>query len=90
MSERKYTVKEIDELRDVMEHKYLFGRYNHDYRVSGPRMGRNYYEKDKLVAVEEMVRTAMLGGITAADCVASQCADDEQQLRNSGDGPQNT
>jgi hypothetical protein len=72
MSQRKYTIKEIDELREVMEHKYLFGTYSHEWSRPGPRESRTFYEKDKLVAVEEMVRTAMLGGITAAECLASE------------------
>lgn len=64
--ERKYLVSEIDELRRLMENKYLYGAYNPQFsRNYG--MSRTFHESDKVKAVEEMTRTAMLAGHTAAD-----------------------
>lgn len=64
MIQRAYTVREIDELRSACETKWLFGttviRANGSFsRAYGPG------EKDK--AVEELVRTYMLAGLTAQD-----------------------
>lgn len=68
MTERVYTVREIDDLRRVVERKYLFGSYG------GRRVGisRAYHEAEKVKAVEEMVRTHMLAGHTAADLLESE------------------
>lgn len=74
MTERSYTVQEIDALRRACGDKYIWGRYG------GPRMrpgrgissSRGYQEKDKVIAVEEMVRTFMLAGKTAADLIDSE------------------
>jgi hypothetical protein len=64
MSEqRKYSVTELDDLRCVMEMKYLFGTYNSPANCSS----RSYKESEKIKAVEEMTRTAMLAGHTADD-----------------------
>jgi hypothetical protein len=64
MTDRAYTVQEIDALRMCCRHKYLWGHY------SGPRhdsLSRGYQESDMITAVEEMVRTHMLAGHTADD-----------------------
>lgn len=63
MSERCYTVMEIDELREACEMRYEFGT---TYLPNGG-VGRSYLESDLIVAVEEMVRTYMIAGITAVD-----------------------
>lgn len=60
---RAYTVPEIDDLRRVVENKWLFGSYG----GSGGGLSRPYQETDKVKAVEEMVRTHMLAGHTADD-----------------------
>ena len=61
---KKYSVHEIDDLRQVCEHIYLFGTPS-PLQTNG--MSRTFYEKDKIVAVEEMCRTYMTAGITAND-----------------------
>lgn len=67
--ERAYTVSELDELRHACENKWLWGLY------SGPQYNgcsRTYRAEEKIIAVEEMTRTHMLAGHTAADLIASE------------------
>ena len=68
MSERAYTVKELDALRDAVENKFLWGRYN------GPHEGQfsTYDHNEMTKTVEERVRTHMLAGHTAEDLLASE------------------
>lgn len=65
MTDRAYTVREIDGLRACCREMYLWGSY------SGPSMystmSRQYKEQDMVFAVEEMVRTHMMAGLTAQD-----------------------
>lgn len=63
--ERSYTVKEIDDLRRVCEDRYLYGS------SVLPDGGSSdcYRESDKLVAVEQMVRTAMMAGHVAQNFI---------------------
>jgi hypothetical protein len=68
VTERAYTVAEIDALRQAVETKWLFGTYS---QGSGMRMSRQYMEQDKVKAVEEILRTHMLAGHTAEDLYAS-------------------
>jgi hypothetical protein len=75
MSEKRYSVSELDELRTAVEHKWLFGSYNFE----GAGFSRSYKEEEKAKAVEEMVRTHMLAGHTAEDLYAS-----EQPSRDTG------
>jgi hypothetical protein len=67
----RYSVREIDDLRRVCEERYLWGStYTPPFEpgeTSRVRHGRSYKESDKNAAVEEMVRTFMLAGVTAAD-----------------------
>jgi len=67
MTERSYTVAEIDALRRAVETKWLFGSYTGHTGSS-----RCYYENEKVRAVEELVRTHMLAGHTADDLYASE------------------
>lgn len=69
MTERSYTVRELDALRRVVENKWLFGSY-HLQQQGG--FSRSYMPDEKTKAVEEMVRTHMLAGHTAADLYASE------------------
>lgn len=66
MIERAYTIKEIDDLRQCCETKFLFGTYR---LPEGGRdlMSRPYREAERSAAVENMVRTHMLAGHTAED-----------------------
>lgn len=68
MSERAYTVGEIDALRQAVEHKWLFGSYGQIGNCSS----RCYSEPEKTGCVEALVRTHMLAGHTAADLYASE------------------
>lgn len=75
MSERAYTVREVDELRRAIENKWLYGSYRSPAEYleeGGIVMSCSYSEKDKSVAVEQMVRTHMLAGHTACDLLASE------------------
>lgn len=83
MTERAYTVKEIDELRWCCENKYIWGRYNGPVKGSfiapstengftSTMISRTFREADKIVAVEEMVRTHMAAGHTAHDLIQSE------------------
>lgn len=64
MMERKYSVQELNELRRLCEHKWLFGTY---MPTNSCGFSRSYQEIDKIKAVEEMVRTHMIAGHTAED-----------------------
>ena len=71
MSERKYSVSEIDALRGLVENKYLYGVYDLGLLPMNGCYSRNYREEEKVAAVEAMVRTHMLAGHTAEDLLAS-------------------
>jgi hypothetical protein len=65
---RRYTVQEIDALRNVVENKYLNGTYRFPLGYSVA----TYNEQDKEHAVEQRVRTHMLAGHTARDLLDSE------------------
>lgn len=69
MSERKYSVSELDALRSAVSNKWLFGNYN--ISTNG-QISRSYREEEKTKVVEEIVRTHMLAGHTADDLLASE------------------
>lgn len=71
---RPYTVEELDELRSIVEHKWLFGCYTPQRHESGISFSRSYKEHEKDIAVEQLVRTHMVAGHTAADLLASSAA----------------
>jgi len=65
---RTYTVDELAALRHAVASKWLYGRYL-------PKPGtqsRQYQIADMAVCVEELVRTHMQAGHTAADLRASE------------------
>ena len=65
MSEqRKYSVWDLDALRQCVRNKYLFGTYR---RPTTGGTSRSYKEDEMVRVVEEEVRTHMLAGHTAAD-----------------------
>ena len=71
MTERRYTVAEIDALRRCFDIKYVWGSYSYPARDG---MSFSYTKKDKVATVEQWVRTAMLAGHTAEDLIASERA----------------
>lgn len=71
MSERRYTVAEIDALRRCHETYYSFRCYSQE-NVSNDFV--TYRETDRAIVVEQQVRTSMLAGITAEDLIASDSA----------------
>ena len=72
---RRYTAREVDELRSVCETKWLYGTTYWEYPTDTTkgfvhtRMSRAYREEEKVKAVEELVRTYMLAGITAKQII---------------------
>lgn len=80
---RKYSVSEIDALRQAVENQYLWGRYQGPVLSHGGGasygMSRSYMETDKATVVEDRVRTFMLAGLTAQDLYAQE-RDREIQL----------
>lgn len=71
MTEYKYSVHDLDKLRQACGNKYIWGRYN-IMPTTGPSWGWSYTEIDKYKCVEEMVRTHMIAGHTAEDLYASE------------------
>ena len=69
MTDRAYTVRELDDLRRVVEHKWLFGSYS---LALNNVTSRIYREEEKQKAVEERTRTHMLAGHTAQDLYESE------------------
>lgn len=70
---RAYTVAEIDELREVVKDKWLWGRYSgRKYNCDNFAMSRPYYESELTVYVEEQTRTWMMAGKTAKDLKDSE------------------
>lgn len=69
MTERSYTVHEVDDLRRAVDNKYLYGSYT---PTQNSGFSRSYRDDEKARVVEELVRTAMLAGHTADDLYASE------------------
>lgn len=69
MTERSYTISELDALRQAVDTKWLFGTY---YPPLSGGSSRSYFEHERTKAVEELVRTHMLAGHTANDLYDSE------------------
>jgi len=69
MTDRKYSVHELDALRRAVENKYLWGSH---LSTGYSGMSRSYNYQDKTKYVEETVRTHMIAGHTAEDLIASE------------------
>lgn len=63
MPERAYSVAEIDRMRQVIEHRWLFGSSLYDMRPGVGVSSRSYDETEKTKCVEEILRTYMLAGV---------------------------
>ena len=64
MSERKYTVSEIDQLRSAVRLRCIFGTSNSKHWLHA-YYAHNSQDMDK--RIEEQLRTYMIAGITADD-----------------------
>lgn len=62
--ERAYTVKDIDDLRKVVDNRLTYGTSN----LGKIPLNRLWRSPDKMY-IEELVRTYMLAGITANDII---------------------
>lgn len=74
MVERRYTVKEIDHLRSVCKDLWSFGPEIFmplDKKEYNLIQGRFWRGSERDVAVEELVRTYMLAGLTGQDIIDS-------------------
>lgn len=67
MTQRKYTVDEIDDLRAALNNNFLFGCCYPDFSVPGGLMSRVHSKNDKSNTVENQLRTHMFAGHTAED-----------------------
>ena len=67
--DRKYSVQELDALRQCIRNKYLWGSYAPSFSNNNVQQGmsRAYREDEMVKMVEEEVRTHMLAGHTAED-----------------------
>ena len=78
MTERAYTVSEIDKLKKAHKNEFIWGYYSGPFRSSDELSGftvfssGSYNDKDMLDAVECGVRLSMLAGHTAEDLLASE------------------
>ena len=66
MSNRAYTVAEIDALQIACKQRWLFGSSN----PTGTAMSRSYKPEELDAGVHRLIRTYMLAGIVAADLYA--------------------
>lgn len=64
---RKYTVKELDDLRQACESRWLYGTTNFTKTI----YSRQYVQNDMDKGVEELVRTYMMAGLIAEDIYAA-------------------
>lgn len=78
MTERAYTVSEIDKLRLICDERWLTGTTF--YHPELPSYGRSYKEYERIREVEEHVRTYMLAGILAEEIRASDRIQGEARL----------
>lgn len=62
--ERAYTVREVDELRQAVEHRWLYGTTR---QSPGTTVSRVFKSEEKEKCVEELLRTHMIAGHTAQD-----------------------
>ena len=85
MTERAYTVAEIDRMREAVDFEYLWGRKIKDPtpepvyftdseggRVQVGSGSRTYKEVEKTKCVEELLRTYMLAGVEPEDLEISE------------------
>ena len=84
MTERAYTVSEIDALRNAVKERYMFGTTYVPPGHTG-RGGLTYRENEMMMAVEQQTRTFMLAGITAEDIVAEDKAKYEASASRRGE-----
>jgi hypothetical protein len=74
MIDRRYTVREIDDLRRVLDLRWLYGSSIVPLRRFPRSLALTYKESERSAAVEDLVRTHILCGHTAADIEAADAA----------------
>ncbi len=67
MSERTYSVAEIDRMRAAIEHRWLFGSRISNMKPGVGMSSCSYNEAEKTESVEAMLRTYMLAGTEPGD-----------------------
>lgn len=67
MNDRKYSVKEIDAMRMLIENKFLYGSYRPDFKPGITYSSRSYKADEGAAVVEQELRTAMLAGLGPDD-----------------------
>jgi len=70
MVERAYTVKEIDELRNLCMQKIEWGSFRSNLRPGQQRM--RMVQGNEHQRAEDLVRTYMMAGLTSGDLLASE------------------
>ena len=61
--ERKYSVTEIDRMREAVEHKWLFGCRPSQASQKQTMSSHGYMPSEKTKDVEELLRTYMIAGV---------------------------
>lgn len=72
MEQRKYSVAEIDALRQVWRNRLIWGVYDHNRIDNKSQFGFQYKPVDLEHMIEDKVRTSMLAGHTAEDFITSE------------------
>ena len=66
MSDYKYSLKEIDTLRDLVRNKYLWNSYRPKFGVGG-RSSESYNETSLVKMIEEEAKTLIIAGVYPED-----------------------
>lgn len=78
MTERAYTLSEVEALRDACRNKARWCRYTgHEFSHIRRLGGAGLTRLEEIVTVEEMVRTFMLAGTTAEELYESEREENE-------------
>ncbi len=68
MTDRSYSLVEIDQMRALIDNKYLYGAFRPHFSEAGIG-SRAFYEEEKTACVEEQLRTHMVAGLGPDDLV---------------------
>lgn len=73
MTDRSYSLSEIDEMRHKISNKYLYGAFQPVFSERGTS-SYSYTEAEKATCVEQELRTYMLAGLGPDDLVDVDCS----------------